>query len=611
MEIVTEKGKLDIPSDLELTIERTNPLMSDEGDSTLPVSLPSSSNNLQAIGHRHRIDRFEAYTNKIDASLRIGPLQKKGKLVMDSVNRRNGIDAVFAFDNSDLYVAAKSKSLKQIFSEYNGGSGYFVRFDSIANAAAELLHIYNGDNQDQDDYTIFPVAVSRYEEDGKMIYQYNNEIQFSQQPPGPIITNLVYIARFVHEGGRQVAVPEGYGLSPFLKLHRMIDRLFLCLGYTVKENVFAQFPFSKIVIVHNCSDCLVTPTLRYADMAPSCTLSEFLGWLKAKFHVQVSVNSENKTVRVIAMEDKVTANADDDLTQMAIGDCDIMLQPSKRIVLTPNTTIEGTEAAAETFDKLIEKHQQYAAVNEDWYLAALEVAVPGYTNALIMRRATGQFYTMKDGIIHALLGTNHFKYDRNNSEETEEYSQGDVIPLMLVEPFYYTPQGAWGPYSYATAPYIGERIHAHTKLTDNEDQEEEQRQEIIIAQAYTSSLFTYKTTGTTQGYIQHHDPKLGVSGTELELTLTAYGLYKVFWKKYNELLLNSSPHIKLQLKLNFKQLLNSDMTTPKLLDNQKLIPISASSQVSDKLKTTEAEFILSKSYMNEIRDTEILPSVII
>ena len=605
MELTTENGQFELPADFSITIERTNPLMSDEGDTTVPMTLPPTPNNLKVAGHKHRIDYGHPYLDKTEAILRVGPIQKKGRLVMDSVSRHDGIEAVFAFDNSDLYVAAKDKSLKEIFAPVS------QTFSSIAAAAIDLLHIYKGDTPGDEDYTVFPVAVSAYESGGETVYQYNNEISLDKQDPqSPVVTQLVYNARMVHEGDRDVAVPEGYGLAPFLKLYRMIDLLFDCLGYTVTENVFSASPYSAIVLVHNCSDALVTSTLRYADLVPSCTLSEFLTWLEAKFHVQASVNSETKTVRVLDMEDRLAAAADMDLSGMVMGDATVVLQPSKRVVLTPTTTIEGTEPAAETFDKLLDKHQQFAIVSEPWYLAALETSMPGYTNALVMRKATGQFYTMKEGMINAVLGTNHFKYDRNNSEETEEYSQVDVIPLMIVRPYYYTQGGDWGLYSYATAPYIGERIHLHTKLNDNEDQEEEQKQEIIVVQAAHSSLFAYVTTGTTQGYVPYHDPK-SVGSTEmgLSMTMTAHGLYKRFWKQYNQLLLNSAPHIKCNLLYPLTQVLESDMATPKLLDNQKLLPVSTSTQVSAKLKATEAEFLLVQTFIDEIKDTEILPSV--
>ena len=86
MKLVTEKGNLDLPNDFTLTMERTNPLLSGEGDASVPATLPSSSKNLDALGHRERIDRAEKYSNKVPAILEVGPIRKHGQLVMDSVH---------------------------------------------------------------------------------------------------------------------------------------------------------------------------------------------------------------------------------------------------------------------------------------------------------------------------------------------------------------------------------------------------------------------------------------------------------------------------------------------------------------------------------------------
>ena len=112
MKLITQNGQLELPKDFSLNMERTNPLLSGEGDASIPATLPSSSRNLAALGHRERIDRADRYTNKVEAILQVGPVQKRGQLVIDTMHRREGIDASFAIDNSDLYVKAKEKSLK-------------------------------------------------------------------------------------------------------------------------------------------------------------------------------------------------------------------------------------------------------------------------------------------------------------------------------------------------------------------------------------------------------------------------------------------------------------------------------------------------------------------
>ena len=590
MKLITQNGELDLPRDFSLTMERTNPLISGEGDASIPATLPSSSRNLAALGHRERIDRANRYTNKVEAILQVGPVQKRGQLVIDTMHRREGIDASFAIDNSDLYVKAKDKSLKAIFADAVTGAVKQEDFSTMAAAITRLQDIY-ANGTDTYDYTIFPVAIAPYEENNAKHYQYNNEVSGD---------NLVYASRIVREGDINMSVPEGYGIAPFLKLHRLLSRLFECLGYTVAYNCFAATAYQNIVVVHNCSDCLCNPTvtLYYKDMVPSCTLSEFLEWLLAKFHAQPVVNSETKQVKIVLMEAMLSASADLDISGKVEGDFTVQLNPTKRVVLTPTNSLEGTEPAAESFEELVEKSGGYVEVDEtEW--DSLIGSNPACNDCLVLRKATGQFYALNYNIStgrqsRELKGTNHFVYDRKNSDETEDFNQSDVMPLMLVDPI--TKRGV--------SPFIGERLHCHTSY---ESQKEDDKQEIIVAQKAFNENFIFYTTGTTQKYIPYREAQSGVTGATLAFGLTNFELYAPFWENYNTLLLNHATHLKCRMAYDIGHFLNLDMSRPKLCNGQKLLPVAASASLSSRFGLAEAEFVLVKKFGDGVKDEGIEP----
>lgn len=595
MKLITPNGQLDLPRDFNLTIERHNPLLSDEGDASVPASLPSSQNNLAVLGHLERIDRANPYMNKVDAILQVGAVQKRGSLVIDTVHRRDGIDASLAIDSSDLYVKSKQKKLKEIFADYNNGAGYKENFTDVEEACNVMVDIYQSGNANGD-YLIFPVAIAPYEtsseedEDVKV-----TEYQFNNEDDG--YGGLVYDERVVREGDIQMLVPQGYGIAPFLKLNRMLQRLFECLGYTVTYNCFNEQFYDNIVIVHNCSDCLVKPELLYADLVPSCTLSEFLEWLLAKFHVQPVVNSETKQVRIVKMDailNALVGNYDMDITGLVDGDWTMQLNPSKRIVLTPTCEIEGTEPAAETFDKLIAKYDFYVACNETQF-ESLTTANPAVQDCLILRKATGMFYLLERRLdngeidLHE-LGSNYFTYDRDNSDETEAFNQADVMPLM------------WIGENHKTAPFIGERIHRHTSYQGKADDSE---QKIIVVQAYTAPKYlAFTTSATSQKYLSFMG---GNSGHEFAFGLDNYSMQFGFWRLYNTLLLNHPVHLSGKVKLNVSEFLGMDMSQLKLCDGQRLIPVSASAQIGEKIGLTEVEFINSEFALKE-GDSDITPA---
>lgn len=587
MRLVTKNGPLDLPSDFKMDMERYNPLLSDEGDACIPITLPSSSRNLAALGHRERIDLASAYTNKEEAYMQVGPVQKHGNLVIDSVHRRNGIDVSFAIDSGDLYVQSKDKSLKQLFAKKT------LAFGSVENACTFMQEVYRGEQPDAD-FVVFPVAVSPYEEgEGeteRTVYQYNNEDSGGGK--------LVYERRIVHEGDASIFVPDGYGIAPYLKLQRLLSLLFQELHYTVEYNCFDEAPFrSQIAIVHNCADCLVTPVLYYADLVPSCTLGEFLEWLLAKFHVQPVVDSEKKRVRIVRMESILEnlygpATSGLDISGMVEGDWEICHNPSKRVVLRPTVEIEGTEPAAETLDALLEKYGGYAVCSETQFDTLLGDD-PAFSDCLVMRGSTGEFFLLERNVSSQVLhrlGTNYFTYDRGNSEETEEFAQADVMPRMIVG----------DKARRDVAPFIGERIHRHTSYGDVEDDNE---QKIIAVQAHTSDLFHYPTTGTTQKTI----PNSSNGSYSFWFGMDNYSLFQQFWYVYNTILLNGAVHLKGRVKYTAVQFLGMDMTALQLCDGQKLLPVKMSAPLGGRMGLAEAEFILVKWFVGGITDTAYTP----
>ncbi len=582
MKLTTRNGEIDLPRDFSFNMERSNPLLLDEGDSSVPATLPSSSRNLAAIDHRERIDRAEAYDDKVDAILEVGPIRKHGQLAFDTVHSSKGVNASFYIDNSDLYISSKNKTLKEIFARYN------VVFGDVDTAMLKMQEIYEGADSD---FKVFPVAVSPYEDNGEKVYQWLNRVENN---------SLVYETT-IHEGDSVNSVPRGYGIAPFLRLSRLVELLFHLLGYEVTENCLAEWPFQRLVVVHNYSDCLCnqTVTLFYKDLVPSCTLHDFLTWLNNKWHVQPVVDSNSRKVRVVSMETMLAIGADMDITPIVEDDFTVQLNPSKRVVMTPTNSIEGTDPAAETFDQLIEKYGDFAYVNEIEF-AQYPTTTPPVQNSLLLRRATGQFYGVQfDNTLRKLklLGTNHFTYDRANSSETEDFSQSDVIPLMLCE-------GKAG--AIWAAPFIGDRKHAHTSYNDSATDE---KQDIIVVQAVTDTAhFFYYTTGTTQPVIPYKLPVSNKHFMELNFGTTPYDLYDACWSKFNNILLNHPTYLDGRVRFTIGQILGMDMTRLKLCQGQHLLPVSLSAPIAAKQGLTEAKYILVKTYTNGITDSAILPS---
>lgn len=584
MELVTENGSLDLPRDFSFELERTNPFLSDAGDATVPATLPASRNNRVVLDNIHRIDRIGNSLVDIPALLKAGSIVKHGRLIIDSAHRQDGYDVSFAIENSSLYCQFKNKTIKQIFAEFNNGQGYQDGTHvGISNIVTYLENVYRGNYQGTD-YTIFPIAVSKYEQDEREFYQYNNEFNSN---------SLVYGVRVVREGDVSMTVPEGYGVSPLIYLHRMLTIMFVIMGYSVSSNCFHSGWMSQLVLLNNCSDTIVNGVIKYEDLVPSCTLSEFLEWLQAKFHVQVRVDSEDKQIFIEKMEDLLTGSADDDFSEAVEGDPKMTFAKSSRVVLSSATSIDGAAPAAKTFDELIEKYGGYFTLREAVY-AAMQGGTFQYHDCLTLRVATGEFFeirtnlnTAKDELIR--LGTNYFTYDRNNSDDAEDFGANDEMPPMIAE----------GKF---IAPYVGERTHAHTTFNDSE---KDTKQPIIVVQeSFPSSEGYYQLRlGTTQNIV----PKNTASDLELTNGLTTYMMYDTFWAVYNKQLRNNLVTITAKMMLPQYALANLNMSRLKMYRNQKLLPKSFRMPISDHPQLSECEFLLIKDNGTLVEDTPVVP----
>ncbi len=584
MKLKTEKGELSLPNDFAFEVETTNPAFSDEGDATVPTTLPASSDNFKVLGNLHRIDRADRFMKRIPATLSAGTFFKKGQLIIDTIDKNNGIDVSFAMENSDIYSQYKNTSLKEIFKDK-------VRiFNSVAEIITLFESIYN--NKVNDDFAIFQIAVSKYEDDKEgVVYQYTNEIDLNSPPPlpgHPSHYQLVYKARTVREGDFIMSVPEGYGVSPFLYLHRMIDILFSLIGYEVVENCFSAPDLKDIVLLNNCADSIVESKIDYSDLVPSCSLTEFAGFLQEKFNAVLKFDSTKKEIRCVLVNDIIqNKEYDIDISNIVREDTlSMQLNETSRVILSSDY-MEGGEPAAETLDALIERYGYCVALDEGAFNNLLEhisidESLAQCHDCLVFRSYTGGFYDLRRNLndgkqVVNYIGTSNFKYDRGNSTDSETHSSSDIIPLMVE-----TNIGSRNK----LYPFIGDRTHRHTTVRMSKFDED---QDIILC--WKHGIFGSITAN--------------FGGGNKSFDLTPYGLYQRFWSAYNNLLLNNKVGVNAIVEYPKNYLLDIDMINPKLYKNQVLLPVKTSYNVSSRISCGGSEFVLVKDFRDGISDSDI------
>lgn len=593
MKLTTPSGELTLPSDFSFEIEQNSAFFSEEGAASVAATIPATPADKAKLGFPSRLGRKSRFVNIIPATLQQGIYQKTGQLIVSGATDKS-ITCSIALEDSSFYSQHKDKKLKELFA-----SKVDKRYSTPANWYSWLWKVYKGEVSS--DFRLFPVAVN-YSEEG---YQMNNEPVYSSATSNEIWP-LAHEPRIIMEGGEQVSVPEGYGIAPFLKLPVFIKYIFELCGYTVGSSCFSEDLFlSQLVLVHNCSDVICNGRIDYSDLVPNCTISDILEWIQNKFHAQIVVEPSSCTVDIVLLETILQKRFDLNLTGKVLGGLSHKFESTSRVVMSPDTSLDGAAAAAETIEALKAKYGYVKECDEKDFRTL-------NSSCLALRLATGDYYEIRQSFGNSYsrggnssvkfvkVGTNQFKYDRGNSEDSEEFSPSDLVPPIVA------------PDKYGTlAPYIGDRVHRNTSYNDSEKDTD---QEIIIV--YYAGLTeepTYEGTGgrvavTSAGcYYAGTTQKFNNLGHLIDgaIELTPEGLVNKYFKLYNKHLRNNAITVSGEFKLTIEELLHYDLYSLKLLDGQLMLPVGLRYEVGRQFRCLQAEFKLIKDYSDDDIDKPI------
>lgn len=587
MKLTVPKGQLTLPEKFRFEIEQNSAFFSSDGAASVAATIPATPADLEKLEFPTRTARRNRFVNLFPATIESGAFRKNGVLVVTSATR-DGITCAVALEDSEFYAQHKDTPLKQLFAQrvlttYSTPAGWYDYFFAI----------YTGEVS-SDIFRLFPVAVGEGEP-----YQINNRPLHQSTTTTDTILQLEHAARIIKEGDDDVAVPDGYGIAPFLQLPAFLELMFELCGYTVRENCFrSNADLAQLVLLHNCSDVLCLGKVDFSDLVPGCSVKDILDWILAKFHAQIVVDPASASVDILLLDDILHAGYDLDLTGRLLDGITHSFSRSSRIVLRPDTSLEGAAPAAETLEDLLKKYGAASEISE----------FSGDDDmGLVLRRATGVYYEQGPFIGSRRVGTNYFAYDRRNSDESEEHSWNDLIPPMVFT-------------DGILMPYIGTRKHRNSSYhgsTRDEDQD-------IIIVAYAGRSVPATITGgvaggnprrlTPQEYYAGHYMYGTTQKYDNTGTLRAGGynlngpeIFERFFARYNKMLRNNLIRVEGRFDLTTAEILRFDLYRVKLFRGQPMIPIALRYEVGQSVRCTKAAFYLCKDYEDGVDDT---PTVI-
>lgn len=554
LKIKTNKGYLDLGGDFTVQIDEKSPVMNDRGSQTVPVTVPCTGNNAKITGFAHRLDMGVKPMNEDQACTVLdGVYKRTGKINIVSAGKKEGITLNIGFDNSEAYSAWKAKKLNAITLPVK-------EYSSVNSLCAHLQQVLGGY---QTDYAVFQIMTGNDSKDNQSYPKYLNYI--TPVSEGSKVYKLRYQARtetfLVNGTPTAVTLPEGYGVTAFLYVWRVLELVFSEFGYTITENPFkTDKQLYNLVILNNAADCCVKGKLSYADLMPDCTVEDFLNALYVRFGLVYNVSSDTKTATLRLIRDIVDDVPDIDLSRSLTDEPLITYETARQMKLSAKTSFTGAAPSVERFEDYL-KDQEVARL--------ARVDVSQRVIHLNYEETTGRWFKWdEDNKRLTYSSSSFFSWDRK-SDSIEDYeltSDDECVPMDFAPNDILSPQ------------YLADYVHRYTylKTSSNNDDEDSEKVEtpLSFVFAFTSSQNSKYPFGSVLPYTSEGEEVILTLGSKHTISLLFQyknGLFINFWKKYDAIIRHSFNQVEANTLLPVHQLMSMDILTPVALRGQYLL----------------------------------------
>lgn len=554
LKIKTNKGYLDLGGDFTVQIDEKSPVMNDRGSQTVPVTVPVTANNAGITGFAHRLDMGVKPMNEDQTCTVLdGVYKRTGKINIVSAGKKEGITLNIGFDNSEAYSAWKAKKLNAITLPMK-------EYSSVNSLCAHLQQVLGGY---QTDYAVFQIMTGNDSKDNQSYPKYLNYI--TPVSEGSKVYRLRYQARtetfLVNGTPTAVTLPEGYGVTAFLYVWRVLELVFSEFGYTIIENPFkTDKQLYNLVILNNAADCCVKGKLSYADLMPDCTVEDFLNALYVRFGLVYYVSSDTKTATLRLIRDIVDDVPDIDLSRSLTDEPLITYETARQMKLSAKTSLTGAAPSVERFEDYL-KDQEVARL--------ARVDVSQRVIHLNYEETTGRWFKWdEDNKRLTYSSSSFFSWDRktDNIEDNELTSDDECVPMDFAPNDILSPQ------------YLADYVHRYTylKTSSNNDDEDSEKVEtpLSFVFAFTSSQNSKYPFGSVLPYTSEGEEVVLKDGSKHTISLLFQyknGLFINFWKKYDAIIRHSFNQVEANVLLPVHQLMGMDILTPVALRGQYLL----------------------------------------
>ena len=337
IKIFIKDEALDLPDTFALDVEDSSPIFNDRGSQSIPATVPPTPRNRRLLGFPDKIYTLDDPATGFPVVVVCGAETRAGVLNITE-SGPEGISFNIGFDNSIAYMKWAGRKLADIeLPSYEYGYPEEL--------VKRMWNIYRTANPKTSDYAVFPVLLATEEADGTTYHTVANMADASGfYQPDTIEAPL---------DGKETAVtvPTGYGITPFLRVWRLLELLFADIGLTLDSNPFKDDKeLARLVVLNNTMDAICTGRLYYSDLVPDCTVEEFLNALWVRFGLVYNIDWSRNTVDLRLLKNILRQRPGLTLDTLATGRPKIMYEAARYIKLSAGTSLEGAAPAAERFE---------------------------------------------------------------------------------------------------------------------------------------------------------------------------------------------------------------------------------------------------------------------
>lgn len=580
--IKTQKGIYDVPSDFQMEVEITSPIYTDKGSQTLASTLPATKRNLYLADYIHREDIVNAPGKDVMAIIADGIYRRTGKQNITSASRESGIVANFGFDESLMYEAWSNVSLKKLpnLPVYKPDGGITVLMTHLSNVMRY---------KESADYYVFPIQVKN-ESSGDVVYpEFVNPIERAENGNYDLKKNARTEKMVISGTLVDVKLPAGYGLSPFIKVSKILELIFSAYGFKLVENAFAtHYQLKKMAVLNNVADAIVQGQIEYKNMMPDCSVNDFLDALYCRTGAKVFVDGNTKTAKVILIKDAISANPFANWTLLKSSDLVPSYGAPKQLKLSAGTSFEGADVESDSFEEFLE---QYNGI-----ITEVKGASPGYIpddTYICYQASTGRFY--KRNVITknvSLVSSDFFPWNKKtvNVENEEVTGADECLPMAFTN-------------SLLVPQYFAGTVNLNTTLRGAKV--EEQKEDTPLCFCFAMGLATDEK-GNSSGYYFGsslcRDPAGNYfrdsSGNTYTYSLVFRGedgAFNRFFKEWDAILRHSNHTLTGKFNIDRINLTKIDVGCPLLISGQRMMvesvkhsmPYRINKPATVKLRTTK------------------------